>query len=105
MTRIGVRREDLLEVRGSIELHRGLECAGTFTHFATADVLDSWDFDLQVNRFIEAVTALKNTGYMSWAWFMPTTLWHRPAQKDIQFDMVRVGVACTDFIRQILLTH
>ena len=55
MTRIGVRREDLLEVRGSIDFHRGLECAGTFTHFATADVLDNWDFDLQVNRFIEAV--------------------------------------------------
>ncbi len=63
MTRIGVRREDLLEVRGSIDFHRGLECAGTFTHFATADVLDNWDFDLQVNRFIEAVTALKNAGY------------------------------------------
>ncbi len=91
MTRIGVRREDLLEVRGSIDFHRGLECAGTFTHFATADVLDNWDFDLQVNRFIEAVTTLKNAGYelgLVHADNTPGTILH----KDIQFDMVRVGI-------------
>ena len=91
MTRIGVRREDLLEVRGSIDFHRGLECAGTFTHFATADVLDNWDFDLQVNRFIEAVTTLKNAGYelgLVHADNTPGTVLH----KDIQFDMVRVGI-------------
>ena len=91
MTRIGVRREDLLEVRGSIDFHRGLECAGTFTHFATADALDNWDFDLQVNRFIEAVTALKNAGYelgLVHADNTPGTVLH----KDIQFDMVRVGI-------------
>lgn len=91
MTRIGVRREDLLEVRGSIDFHRGLECAGTFTHFATADVFDNWDFDLQVNRFIEAVTALKNAGYelgLVHADNTPGTVLH----KDIQFDMVRVGI-------------
>ena len=91
MTRIGVRREDLLEVRGSIDFHRGLECAGTFTHFATSDVLDNWDFDLQVNRFIEAVTALKNAGYelgLVHADNTPGTVLH----KDIQFDMVRVGI-------------
>ena len=91
MTRIGVRREDLLEVRGSIDFHRGLECAGTFTHFATADVLDNWDFDLQVNRFIEAVTALKNAGYelgLVHADNTPGTILHQ----DIQFDMVRVGI-------------
>lgn len=91
MTRIGIRREDLLEVRGSIDFHRGLECAGTFTHFATADVLDNWDFDLQVNRFIEAVTALKNAGYelgLVHADNTPGTVLH----KDIQFDMVRVGI-------------
>lgn len=91
MTRIGVRREDLLEVRGSIDFHRGLECAGTFTHFATADMLDNWDFDLQVNRFIEAVTTLKNAGYelgLVHADNTPATILH----KDIQFDMVRVGI-------------
>ena len=91
MTRIGVRREDLLEVRGSIDFHRGLECAGTFTHFATADVLDNWDFDLQVNRFVEAITALKNAGYelgLVHADNTPGTILH----KDIQFDMVRVGI-------------
>ena len=91
MTRIGVRREDLLEVRGSIDFHRGLECAGTFTHFATADVLDNWDFDLQVNRFIEAVTALK-TRAMSWAWFTLITLLARFFTKISSLIWVRVGI-------------
>ena len=54
-------------------------------------MLDNWDFDLQVNRFIEAVTALKNAGYelgLVHADNTPGTVLH----KDIQFDMVRVGI-------------
>ncbi len=45
--------------------------AGTFA-FATADVLDNWDFDLQVDRFVKRITNSK-TQAMSWAWFTPTT--------------------------------
>ena len=37
MTRIGVLPADVVEFRHAIDFHRGLECAGTFTHFATAD--------------------------------------------------------------------
>ena len=59
MTRIGVLRQDVVELRRTIDFHRGLECAGTFTHFATADVLDDWDFALQLYRFVEAVVALR----------------------------------------------
>ena len=59
MTRIGVRREDAVELRRTIDFHRGLECAGTFTHFATADMLDDWDFALQLNRFTEAIEAAR----------------------------------------------
>ena len=35
MTRIGVLPEEAVEFRHSIDFHRGLECAGTFTHFAS----------------------------------------------------------------------
>ena len=47
MSRIGVLPVDVVDFRHGLDFHRGLECAGTFTHFATADDVDSWDFQLQ----------------------------------------------------------
>ena len=91
MTRIGVRREEALEVRRAIDFHRGLACAGTFTHFATADLLDDWDFALQVNRFTEAVSILHEAGLetgLIHADNTPGTILH----PYIQFDMCRVGI-------------
>ena len=40
MTRIGVLPEEAVEVRRALDFHRGLECAGVFTHFATADIIE-----------------------------------------------------------------
>ena len=91
MTRIGVRRADVVELRRTIDFHRGLECAGTFTHFATADVLDDWDFALQLNRFREAVEALRGAGFDTGLVHCdntPGTILH----PECRFDMCRVGV-------------
>lgn len=91
MTRIGVRREDVVELRRTIDFHRGLECAGTFTHFATADVIDDWDFALQLNRFNEAVAALHGAGLDTGLVHCdntPGTVLH----PECQYDMCRVGV-------------
>ena len=91
MTRIGVRREDAVELRRTIDFHRGLECAGTFTHFATADVLDDWDFALQLNRFTEAIEALRGAGLDTGLVHCdntPGTILH----PECHFDMCRVGV-------------
>ena len=91
MTRIGVRRQDVVELRRSIDFHRGLECAGTFTHFATADVADDWDFALQLNRFREAVGALRAAGLETGLVHCdntPGTVMH----PECQFDMCRVGI-------------
>ncbi len=62
MTRIGVLPQDVLEFRHAIDFHRGLQCAGTFTHFATADAVQDWDFALQAKRFMDTVNALKDAG-------------------------------------------
>ena len=62
MTRIGVLPEDAIEFRHAIDFHRGLKCAGTFTHFATADNLQDWDFRLQSERFMDTVNALRDAG-------------------------------------------
>ena len=63
MNRIGVRSTDVVEFRRSIDFHRGLVCDGVFTHFATADDPDGWDFQLQVKRFEEAVAAMRDAGF------------------------------------------
>lgn len=63
MNRIGVRSTDVVEFRRSIDFHRGLVCDGVFTHFATADDPDGWDFQLQVKRFEEAVAAMRGAGF------------------------------------------
>ena len=91
MTRIGVRRDDVVELRRTIDFHRGLECAGTFTHFATADVPDDWDFALQLNRFQEAVAALRGAGLETGLVHCdntPGTIMH----PECHFDMCRVGI-------------
>jgi len=62
MTRIGVLPEDAIEFRHTIDFHRGLQCAGTFTHFATADVIRDWDFGQQARRFTQTVDALRDAG-------------------------------------------
>ena len=91
MTRIGVRRSDVMELRRTIDFHRGLECAGTFTHFATADLIDDWDFALQLNRFREAVEALRGAGLDTGLVHCdntPGTVLH----PECHFDMCRVGI-------------
>ncbi|HIZ18672.1 MAG TPA: alanine racemase [Candidatus Olsenella stercoravium] len=91
MTRIGVRRADAVELRRTIDFHRGLECAGTFTHFATADVPDDWDFALQLNRFCETVEALRGAGLETGLVHCdntPGTIMH----PECHFDMCRVGI-------------
>ena len=91
MTRIGVRPEDALELRRMLEFHRGLSCEGTFTHFATADVTDDWDFALQLNRFENAIESIRGAGLDPGLVHCDNT----PAtilQPKTHFDMCRVGI-------------
>lgn len=91
MNRIGVPCTDALEFRRSIDFHRGLECDGVFTHFATADDPDGWDYQLQRKRFDEAVAALRDAGLDVGTVHCdntPATIFD-PAS---HYDMVRVGI-------------
>ena len=91
MTRIGVNWRDVVEMRHGIHFHRGIECAGTFTHFATADVPRDWDFQMQVRRFSEAVQALRDAGLSTGLVHCantPATILH----PEVHADMCRVGV-------------
>lgn len=91
MSRIGLRPIDVLEFRRNVEFHAGLECAGIFTHFATADEPTGWDFELQYKRFMDAVSSLDEAG-LSYGIVhcnnTPATMLH----KETQHMMCRVGV-------------
>lgn len=91
MNRIGVHFADVLEFRREIDFHRGIECDGVFTHFATADDPDGWDYRLQCTRFSEAVAAMKDAGFECGIVHCSNT----PASMldhSMQFDMIRAGI-------------
>ena len=91
MNRIGVHYADVLEFRRAIDFHRGIQCDGVFTHFATADEPDGWDFQLQLKRFNEAVAAMMDAGYDCGTVHCDNT----PATifaPQTHCDMVRVGI-------------
>ena len=91
MTRTGIRWDEAVELREFIDFHRGLECAGTFTHFATADEPSGWDFTLQLKRFNAAVDALREAGFdpgLVHCDNTPGTILH----PECHYDMVRVGI-------------
>lgn len=63
MNRIGVHYTQVLDFVRGIDFHRGIQCDGVFTHFATADEPSGWDYKLQCQRFTEAVQAIKDAGF------------------------------------------
>ena len=91
MNRIGVHYTEAVEFRRGIDFHRGLSCAGVFTHFATADESDGWDYQLQCRRFDEAVAAMREAGLECGVVHCDNT----PAtifDSSTHYDMVRVGI-------------
>lgn len=91
MTRIGVPFDEVVELRRSIDFHRGIECAGTFTHFATADIPGDWTCGMQYRRFMQAVTSLRDAGFdpgIVHCDNTPGTMMY----PDFRADMCRVGI-------------
>lgn len=91
MNRIGVHYADVLEFRRSIDFHRGLSCAGVFTHFATADDVDGWDYKLQCRRFDEAVRVMQEAGFDCGTVHCENTA-ATMLDDSVRYDMVRVGI-------------
>jgi alanine racemase len=91
MNRIGVHYADVLDFRREIDFHRGIACDGVFTHFATADDINGWDYKLQCTRFDEAVAAMRDAGYECGIVHCDNT----PASildASTHYDMIRAGV-------------
>lgn len=91
MNRIGVPYDEVTEFLDAISFHRGLELGGTFTHFATADEHDDFDFKRQLGRFNDAIGSMRASGY-------DPGIVHCANSASIirypetYFDMVRMGI-------------
>lgn len=92
MNRIGVLAEDVVEFMQHISFHRGLELEGCFTHFATADALETLDFQIQIRRFVEAMRALEAAGINPGIVHCDNSaaIYRFPKT---HFDMVRLGIS------------
>ena len=96
MNRIGVRHDEVLEFMQQVAFHRALDLEGTFTHFATADCEETFDFKIQVRRFTEALNAMKASG-------INPGIVHAANSAAIirypetHFDMVRLGLSLYGF--------
>ncbi len=92
MNRIGVPAEEAARFAAALNGTPGLTHEGTFTHFATADVRGDWDFDRQLERFADALAAMRTEGVgpgITHAANSPATILH----PESHLDMVRCGIA------------
>lgn len=62
MNRVGIHYSDAGDFLRTINFHRGLELQGVFTHFATADDVDTFVFTQQLKRFEEALATIRYMG-------------------------------------------
>ena len=91
MNRIGVHYADVLEFRHEIDFHRGIQCDGVFTHFATADEASGWDYKLKCKRFDAAVAAMRDAGYECGIVHCDNTV-ASILDKSTHYDMIRAGI-------------
>lgn len=91
MNRIGVHYAQVVEFMNQISFHRALELEGVFTHFATADSKEVFDFQKQVVRFKDALRAMAEAGYDPGIVHAANSaaLVRYP---DVHFNMVRWGI-------------
>ncbi|MGI6590810.1 MAG: alanine racemase [Eggerthellaceae bacterium] len=96
MNRIGVRFDEVVPFMSRIAFHRALDLQGTFTHFATADMPENLDFQIQLKHFDTALEALRGMG-------VNPGLVHAANSAAIirypeaHFDMVRLGISLYGF--------
>lgn len=92
MNRIGVRFDQAVEFMHQISFHRALDLKGTFTHFATADTVETLDFNIQVKRFFEVISVMRSAGIDPGIVHCANSA-ASIRYPDVYCDMVRLGIA------------
>ena len=92
MNRIGVRYDQVVEFLRNVSFHAQLELKGVFTHFATADCAETFDFEIQARRFVDAVNAIQASGFDPGIVHCANSaaLLRYP---NVHFDMARLGIS------------
>ena len=91
MNRIGIRWDETVEFMSALLFHRAVNLVGTFTHFATADEVNSMDYLLQVRRFTDCISAMRSAGIDPGIVHCANTA-ATLRFPDVHLDMVRFGV-------------
>jgi alanine racemase len=91
MNRVGVHYSDAGDFLRTISFHRGLKLQGVFTHFATADDVDTYDFSVQMKRFEEALSNIRYMGFEPGIVHAANTA-ATMRYKQSHYDMVRIGI-------------
>ena len=63
MNRLGVPFRDAVEFLRQVSFHRALQLEGVFTQFATAEVPETLDFQIQMNRFLDVLDEIRGAGF------------------------------------------
>ena len=91
MNRVGVHYADAPDLLRTIDFHKGLQLQGVFTHFATADEVETFEFSRQFERFSQCLEEMRYLGIdpgIVHAANTAATIRYRQAH----FDMLRIGI-------------
>ena len=91
MNRVGVHYADAPDLLRTIDFHRGIQLQGVFTHFATADEVDTFEFSRQYERFMQALEEMRYMGIDPGIVHAANTA-ATIRYKQTHFDMVRIGI-------------
>jgi alanine racemase len=91
MNRVGVHYSDAGDFLRMIDFHSGLELQGVFTHFATADDVDTYEFKRQLERFEQALSVIRYMGINPGIIHAANTS-AAIRYRQSHFDMVRLGI-------------
>jgi alanine racemase len=91
MNRVGVHYSDAGDFLRTISFHRGLDLQGVFTHFATADDINTAGFKRQIERFEQALSVIRYMGVSPGVIHAANTS-AAIRYKQAHYDMVRLGI-------------
>jgi alanine racemase len=91
MNRVGIHHSDAGDFLRTMNFHRGLELQGVFTHFATADAADTYEFKRQLERFEQALSVIRYMGVDPGIVHAANTA-AAIRYKQARYDMVRLGI-------------
>jgi len=91
MNRVGVHYADAPDLLRTIDFHSGLQLQGVFTHFATADEVETFEFGRQYDRFLTALEEMRYLGIDPGIVHAANTA-ATIRYKQAHFDMVRIGI-------------